>query len=299
MIYEEMKQRIEERARELWEADGRPEGRDMGTSTMDNTTDRPPGKLGATSPIVLAVAVALVVLAAIGWWRAIDRSSAVAALETVKVGLDKEVAELKGQLADTGQKLVETEKANGDLATVESKLAEATGTLNQRLAILGEREQEVARIDVSLNERTGALDAVEKQMSDAGGTLNRRLMALGEREREQVEIDRALEALRENQAASEAELAQIQSRIGERLKILGEREQALAAHENKVRLAAYRVDQLQGEAATVESRLAATKGQLEQIDIQVAARQRAIDESFGRVAKAKAVLEEIRQLVSQ
>ena len=29
MTYEEMKRRIEERARELWEADGRPEGRDM------------------------------------------------------------------------------------------------------------------------------------------------------------------------------------------------------------------------------------------------------------------------------
>jgi hypothetical protein len=29
MNYEEMKRRIEERARELWEADGRPEGRDM------------------------------------------------------------------------------------------------------------------------------------------------------------------------------------------------------------------------------------------------------------------------------
>ena len=135
---EELKRRIEARARELWEADGRPEGRgtstSTSTSTMKNTTDSPPGKLGATRPIVLAVAVALVVLAAIGWWRAIDRSSAVAALETVKVGLDKEVAELKGQLADTGQKLadtgqklVETEKAKGDLATVESKLAEATG----------------------------------------------------------------------------------------------------------------------------------------------------------------------------
>jgi chromosome segregation ATPase len=259
---EELKRRIEARARELWEADGRPKGRDMGTSTLENTTDSPPGKLGATSPIVLAAAVALVVVAAIGWWHAIDRSSAVAALETVKVGLDKEVAELKGQLAgtgqklaDTGQKLVETEKANGDLAKVESKLAEAMGTLNQRLAILGEREQ--------------------------------------------VEIDRALQALRDNKAASEAELAQIQSRIGERLKILGEREQALADYENKVRLAAYRVDQLQAEAATVEPRLAAMKGQLEQIDIQVAARQRAIDESFGRVAKAKAALEEIRQLVSQ
>jgi hypothetical protein len=29
MNYEEMKRRIEERARELWEAAGRPEGRDM------------------------------------------------------------------------------------------------------------------------------------------------------------------------------------------------------------------------------------------------------------------------------
>ena len=41
------------------------------------------------------------------------------------------------------------------------------------------------------------------------------------------------------------------------------------------------------------------KSELGQVDVELAARQRAIDESFGRVAKAKAALDEIRQLISQ
>ena len=87
-------------------------------------------------------------------------------------------------------------------------------------------------------------------MADAGSTLNRRLAALGEREREQVDIDRAPWRRSARQAAaSEEELADAPGRIGERLKVLGEREQALADYETKVRAAAYRVEQLQAEAA--------------------------------------------------
>ena len=81
--------------------------------------------------------------------------------------------------------------------------------------------------------------------------------------------------------------------------MLGEREQALAEYETKARLAAYKVEQLQAEAAEVEPRLTAMKGELGQVDVQLAERQRAIDDSYGRVAKAKAALDEIRQLVSQ
>ncbi len=63
---------------------------------------------------------------------------------------------------------------------VEDQLAKATGSLNDRLAVLGEREQEVAegRHDRSA-ERAAKLDALEKQMADAGSTLNRRLDRAG------------------------------------------------------------------------------------------------------------------------
>ena len=61
--------------------------------------------LSRTALIVVGV---LVVLAAIGWWRAIDRSSAVSALEKVKAGLDQEVVALKSEVADTSQKLADT-----------------------------------------------------------------------------------------------------------------------------------------------------------------------------------------------
>ena len=74
---------------------------------------------------------------------------------------------------------------------------------------------------------------------------------------------------------------------------------SLADYETKQRLAAYKVAQLQAEAATVEPELSEMKSELGQVDVELAARQRAIDDSFGRVAKAKAALDEIRQLVSQ
>ena len=41
------------------------------------------------------------------------------------------------------------------------------------------------------------------------------------------------------------------------------------------------------------------KGELGQVDIEVAERQRAIDDSYGKVARANAALAEIRQLVGQ
>ena len=41
------------------------------------------------------------------------------------------------------------------------------------------------------------------------------------------------------------------------------------------------------------------KGELGQVDVELAARQREVDDSWNRVAKAKQALEELRQLVSQ
>ena len=113
----------------------------------------------------------------------------------------------------TTQRLADTEKVNGELDAVQAKLATANSGLNDRLAVLGDREKEAAAIETTVKERTAALDALEAQMADAGSKLNRRLMALGEREREQVDIDRALAALRANKSASEAEVAAIQSKI--------------------------------------------------------------------------------------
>ena len=81
--------------------------------------------------------------------------------------------------------------------------------------------------------------------------------------------------------------------------MLGDREQALADYENEARLAAYKVEQLQTEATEVEPRLTAMKGELSQVDVQLAERKREIDASYGRVEKAKAALAEIRELVSQ
>lgn len=81
--------------------------------------------------------------------------------------------------------------------------------------------------------------------------------------------------------------------------MLGQREQSLAEAQTEARDAAYRVEQLEAEAAVVEPRLTAMKGELGQVDLQLAERQRAIDDSYGKVARAKQALEEIRTIVSQ
>ena len=57
----------------------------------------------------------------------------------------------------------------------EGKVAQLTTGLNQRLAVLGEREQQVAAIDSQLKERTAAMETVDQHLSDATAALNRRL----------------------------------------------------------------------------------------------------------------------------
>ena len=52
-------------------------------------------------------------------------------------------------------------------------------------------------------------------------------------------------------------------------------------------MAAYKVEQLQAEAAAVEPRLTAMKGELGQVDVQLAERQREIDDSYGKVAQGQ------------
>jgi peptidoglycan hydrolase CwlO-like protein len=73
----------------------------------------------------------------------------------------------------------------------------------------------------------------------------------------------------------------------------------LADHQSKASAAAHRLQQLEQEQAALEPRLQAMKAELAKIDVEVADRQRAIDSSWSKVAKAKQALEEIRQLVSQ
>ena len=209
--------------------------------TESGSSQVAPGPLGLSRNAIILIAV-LALLAAFGWWRSFDKSRELAAVRQAATAAQ---TELQAKLATTSQRLADTEKANGELDAVQAKLAAANSSLNDRLAVLGDREKEAAAIETTVKERTAALDALEAQMTDAGSKLNRRLMALGEREREQVDIDRALAALRANKSASEAEVAAIQSKINARLKVLGEREQSLAEAETEARDAAYRVEQLE------------------------------------------------------
>lgn len=64
-------------------------------------------------------------------------------------------------------------------------------------------------------------------------------------------------------------------------------------------MAAYKVQQLQQEATDVEPRLTAMKAELGQVDVTLAERRREIQDSYGKVEKAKAALAEICQIVAQ
>ena len=118
----------------------------MNERNVEEERTEPPASgamLGLSRNALIAIAV-LAVLAVVGWWRAIDKSSALTALEQVKGGLDQQVAELqgqvtdlKGQAADLQGKVAATEKANGDLDDGAGQARAATSGLNERLAVLG------------------------------------------------------------------------------------------------------------------------------------------------------------------
>ena len=132
---------------------------------------------------------------------------------------------------------------------MEGKVAQLTTGLNQRLAVLGEREQQVAAIDSQLKERTAAMETVDQHLSDATAALNRRLGIIADREREQVDIERALEDLDKNRARARPSWrsCRVGSTSGSRC--LASASRRLADYETKARLAAYKVGQLQTEAA--------------------------------------------------
>ena len=72
----------------------------MNERNTEESGEEPPAEgamFGLSRNALIAIAV-LAVLAAVGWWRATDKSSALTALEKVKGGLDQQVAELQGQV---------------------------------------------------------------------------------------------------------------------------------------------------------------------------------------------------------
>ena len=108
-----------------------------------------------------------------------------------------------GDVGSVTQRLADTEKANGDLEAVQAKLQAAGSSLNDRLAVLGEREQQAAAAEGEVQKHTAELETLEDQMAAAASKLSQRLSVLGERELEQAEIDRQLIVLRSNPAASQ------------------------------------------------------------------------------------------------
>ena len=112
--------------------------------------------------------------------------------------------------------------------------SQATSGLNERLAVLGEREKDAAAVETTVKERKAALRGARGADGDAGSKLNRRLAALGEREREQVE-HRPLAQRPCAASRRRARRSWRRSRAGSTsgCKVLGERERALAEYENK------------------------------------------------------------------
>lgn len=248
------------------------------------------------SPLATGAIAVLAVVAGLGWWQAVNRDNELDELRRTTAATE---AQLGAKASALEQRLADTVAAGGELTQLEEQIAAATSKLNERMGVLKDREQALAAVETSLQVRKDELASLDERLAEGGKRLNARLRALAERERELVEIDRRLHGLRAEQAASEARFAEIQSRIGQRLTVLSERERTLADAETKARLASHRVLQLEAEAARLAPRLQAIKAELGQADVELVARQRAADESWARVAKARQALNDLRQLVSQ
>ncbi len=155
----------------------------MTTATDSPTTSAGPMGLSRNALIVIA-AVAL--LAIVGWWRAIDKSGQLEALQqrsaATEAELNAKVAGLESDVGSVTQRLADTEKANGDLEAVQAKLQAAGSSLNERLAVLGEREQQAATAEGEVQKHAVELEALEDRMAAAASKLSQRLSVLGERE---------------------------------------------------------------------------------------------------------------------
>lgn len=206
--------------------------------------------------------VGALVLALLGWGALIYTTASYNDAEerwtAERAAFDNQVAELtrtgeelQTQVGVLEATLGEERKATGDLATLRAKIDQANARLSDRLAILGEREQQIAAAEADLGGLQEQVSAAQAGIDRAKALVNQRMALLGERERDLAELRGQRARLDSDSETAEARLGASRDRLNQRLALLGERERDL--------------ETLRREEAKVADQLAAREDRLAEV----------------------------------
>jgi chromosome segregation ATPase len=151
--------------------------------------------------------------------------------------------------------LAEERKAAGDLAGLRAQIDTANAKLNDRMAVLGEREQNIAAAESDLSGLQQQLSTARAESDRAKAQVSQRMTLLGERERDLAQLQRQQAKLNSDAESAQARLSAVREGLNQRLAVLGERERDL---EKLRRAEATVADQV----AAREERLAELRDQL-------------------------------------
>ena len=151
--------------------------------------------------------------------------------------------------------LSEERKAAGDLAGLRAQIDQANAKLSDRMAVLGEREHDIAAAESNLSGLQQQLGATQAEIDRAKTQVNQRMALLGERERDLAQLQRQRARLDSDAEQAQARLSAAREGLNQRMAVLGERERDL----EKLRRAEATVAE---QVAAREQRLAEVRDQL-------------------------------------
>jgi chromosome segregation ATPase len=151
--------------------------------------------------------------------------------------------------------LAEERTAAGDLARLRTQIEQANAKLSDRMAVLGQREQDIAAAESRLSGLQQQRSATQAEVDRAKVQVNQRMTLLGERERDLAQLQRQRAKLDSDAEQAQARLSAAREGLNQRLAVLGERERDLA--------------QLRRVEATVADQVAAREQRLAELRDQL------------------------------
>jgi predicted nucleic acid-binding Zn-ribbon protein len=228
-----------------------------------------------TALIVLGL---LVLLAILGWGLYL---SVKAGYDAQQGRFNQERTEFTGRIADLEGRLA-TERgtaaeriaglenslareraAAGDLAALEGRIDHATSELNQRMAVLGERERDRAAAEAALTGVRARLAALTEARDRATARLNQRLQVLGERERDLAETERTLDRTKAERDRLQTEAADLDRTILAKKTALGALDVKLAQDSRAQSSSAAALERTRDALAAAQTRLTAVEAKLD------------------------------------
>ncbi len=168
-----------------------------------------------------------------------------------------------GRIAELEDTLARERAAAGDLAALEARIDRAKAELNQRMTVLGEREQDRAAAEAALAAVQSQLTGLTEERDGATGRLNHRLQVLGERELDLVKAERALGHARTEHDRLQAEIADLGQTLASRKAALGALDIQVAALGREQSKSASELDRTRSALAGTQATLADAEAKLD------------------------------------